>query len=78
MANGPGGVLTSPRRAATIAAVNEFSEVMMAQLLAVLSAVCFVLGGLSLGIGVTLAKIRRANEQMSASLLTVVRQDAVA
>lgn len=50
----------------------------MAQLLAVLSAVCFVLGGLSLGIGVTLAKIRRANEQMSASLLTVVRQDAVA
>lgn len=49
----------------------------MAQLLAVLSAVCFVLGGMFVGIGVTLHTIKRAKQELQPSI-TVYRTDAVA
>jgi hypothetical protein len=51
---------------------------MMAQSLAVLSAVCFVLGGLLVGVGVTLAAVKRAKQEMQEGALTLVRGDAVA
>jgi hypothetical protein len=52
---------------------------MMAQVLAVLSAVCFIAGGMLVGIGVTIAAIKRAKEDVAQmSAMTALRQDAAA
>jgi hypothetical protein len=52
---------------------------MMAQVLAVLSAVCFIAGGMLVGIGVTSAVIKRAKEDVAqVGAMAALRQDTAA